>query len=139
MKLDRIINATPAGLTTDLSAGDTSNPVIVAAYQEGQAAYGHPFACPYISGQQVYGAWLNGYTDAGIAARTVPQDAPLYEQGRIACGIGLPLSMKPAGERTEGRWVSGWLRQRETIVAARMAAVRADAPPRTGRKSKTKV
>jgi ribosome modulation factor len=81
------------------------------AYQAGYNAKSGD-ECPYRSGQNVRNAWFDGFVDACVEAGVAKPSEP-YFQGRIAARLGQPITDKPDNEEYTGRWVSGWISERE--------------------------
>lgn len=84
----------------------------VDAEAEGYAAASYA-ECPYVSGQRLLSDWHDGFIAKCMDTGVTPPDTPLYVLGQIAFLNGIPCSQMPAGEVATGRWMSGWLRQRD--------------------------
>lgn len=74
--------------------------------------------CPYVSGQRILSDFTAGFVARCVETGEVPADTPLYVQGQIAYLQGACITAAPDGEMA-GRWVSGWLTQRDRRAAPR--------------------
>lgn len=86
--------------------------VMASAKAQGYAAASYA-ECPYVSGQQVLGAWVEGYVEKCLETGVIPTDTPPYVLGQIAYLQGRDMTHLPEGEAASGRWVSGWLMQKD--------------------------
>lgn len=84
----------------------------ISAKEEGYVASAYA-ECPYISGQRVLSDWIDGFVAKCIESGITPPDTPPYVLGRIAYLQGIPCSQLPRGEVPAGRWMSGWLSERD--------------------------
>lgn len=98
-------SSTPTGIRYD------NNDVMQQAFQAGYTAT--KYSNPYRSGQQVGYAWDDGFVQHSAELKVIPQDAPRYLQGRIAYKLGYEILDKPEDEPAWGRWVSGWLTEKD--------------------------
>lgn len=92
-----------------MSAGITQLRMDVMAAGYAAAAYSE---CPYVSGQVVLSYWQDGYIKRCLELDT-PPDTPMYILGQIAYLQGHKCSAMPEGEHPTGRWMAGWLMQRD--------------------------
>lgn len=69
--------------------------------------------CPYISGQRIMNDWHAGFVARCVETGKTPSDTPMYLLGRIGYLQGKTITDYPEGEVASGRWVSGWLMQRD--------------------------
>ena len=104
-----MLNAPEASVAAPISA--PQDVVRREARAAGRAAVSYS-ACPYISGQRILSDWTAGFVDRCVETGEVPADTPLYVQGQIAHRQGVSITAAPDGVMA-GRWVSGWLMQRD--------------------------
>lgn len=101
-------------MDTNKSLSDSSDIVDVMTHAKAQGYAATSYAdCPYVSGQGVLGVWIEGYVEKCIETGVIPSDTPPYVLGQIAFLQGCEITQIPEGELASGRWVSGWLVQRD--------------------------
>ncbi|MAG64974.1 MAG: hypothetical protein CMK74_03760 [Pseudomonadales bacterium] len=66
--------------------------------------------CPFASGQEMHGVWVDGFVAARLIRPEVPEDTPVFIAGRIARLQGLPFEERPETE-PGSTWMAGWVKQ----------------------------
>lgn len=87
---------------------------IIAAYSAGEkSAISGRYDISGYEGNGIQSAFNNGFVSAAVQIVHLPKDTPMYLAGRISFLKGLPIDAKPEAELYSGRWVSGWLTEKE--------------------------
>lgn len=87
---------------------------IIKAYSAGeQSANSGKYDISGYVGNGIQSAFNNGFVVAASQLENIPDDTPMYLAGRIAFLKGLTIECKPEVELYSGRWVSGWLTEKE--------------------------
>jgi hypothetical protein len=87
---------------------------IIAAYSAGEkSANSGKYDISGYEGNGIQSAFNNGFVSAAAHILHPPKDTPMYLVGRIAFLKGHPIDSKPQAEVYSGRWVSGWLTEKE--------------------------
>lgn len=71
--------------------------------------------CKYVSGQRLYGVWIDGFVAAGLVRQTEPRNVPIFVAGRIARLQGRPIEECPNTELGPS-WMRGWIAQGELPI-----------------------
>tara|TARA_R110002124_G_scaffold128157_2_gene288531 strand:+ start:12668 stop:12994 length:327 start_codon:yes stop_codon:yes gene_type:complete len=71
--------------------------------------------CEYVSGQQLYGVWIDGFVAAGLVRKAEPSDVPVFVAGRIARLQGRPIDERPDTDLGPS-WMRGWITQGELPI-----------------------
>ncbi len=66
--------------------------------------------CEFVSSQNMYGVWIDGFVAARLVRPEVPDDTPVYVAGRIARLVGTPIEARPDSDMGP-TWMMGWVRQ----------------------------
>lgn len=87
---------------------------IIAAYSAGdKSAKSGRYDISGYEGNGIQSAFNNGFVSAAAQLVNLPECTPMYLAGRIAFIKGIPIDAKPEAELYSGRWVSGWLTEKE--------------------------
>lgn len=87
---------------------------IIRAYTAGeQSAKSGRYDISGYVGNGIQSAFNNGFVVAAAQMEELPEETPMYLAGRIAFQKGLTIDCKPEVELYSGRWVSGWLTEKE--------------------------
>lgn len=87
---------------------------IVAAYSAGeQSAKSGRYEISGYNGNGIQNAFNDGFVSAAAKLVNLPDNTPMYLAGRIAFIKGSPIDAKPGSELYSGRWVSGWLTEKD--------------------------
>jgi ribosome modulation factor len=89
---------------------EIENPLKI-AYQQGKSAMSEE-DCPYPYSNRVQYAWIDGFVDKCAEDRT-DRSSSMYVKGRVAYRLGKRLTDIPETEHTAGRWVSGWMVEKD--------------------------
>lgn len=75
------------------------------------------YKCNYSSGSGLYTEFCEGFVARASQQDELPKETPMYLAGRVAFLKGKPINSKPEGELFSGRWVSGWLVEKDNSAS----------------------